>query len=177
MNQQTQGFQIEGTGGFPATNGELPDFFFQHLVLPLDSNASHDELEKLASIHQVDFISKVEEGTISFVHVSRPEHLLSIQNYGLLASEYVGDLGAGIYLIEEDDSVATENLMDYLESLCKEGETLLIVKGTYHGTYTRCLYGEGHEGYVVVKETVLSDCISEWSEKKQDDIWFTAFDT
>lgn len=174
MNQ-TQDFFIEGTCLLPSKAIESPEFLFQHLVLPISSTINESELEKLADIHQVDFISQVEEGTINFIHVSYTSQLTSIKEIGLIASSESSDLGVGVYLIEEDDVEGTENLLTYVETLMQE-EDILIVKGTYQGRYIRCLYGEGHEGYIVVKETISPSLIEDWSEKTQDDIWFTGFD-
>lgn len=173
MNQ-TQDFFIEGTCLLPSKAIESPEFLFQHLVLSISSAIDESELEKLADIHRVDFISQVEEGTINFIHVSYPSQLKSIKERGLIASSESSDLGVGVYLIEEDDVEGTENLLTYVETLMQE--EILIIKGTYQGEYMRCIYGESHEGYIVVKETVLPNNIEDWSKKTQEDIWFSGFD-
>lgn len=172
---KTETMLIEGTGGLPKTAMEPADFLFQHLILEHGEEKTKEELAELAQTHQVDFISKEEEGTFTFLHVTRPEHLDSIQENGLLASEdgYVGDLGYGLYVVDEEDTTALGNLLDYLEAALEDDEEeLLLVQGSYTGTFTRCIYGDGHEGYIVIKSTVSHDLIEDWAVKNLEDVWF-----
>lgn len=171
-------FQIEGTGGEPPKAGELEDFFFRHLVLPADAELTDEELKNLAETHQVDFISKEEEGNVSFIHVSRPEHLDSIQENGLIANEtgYIGDLGTGVYVINQYDTDGIENVLNYIEGAFENEEEVLLVEGSYDGKMTRCIYGEGHVGYIVIKSTISADNIEDWAIKSLEDVWFTGLE-
>lgn len=172
---KTETYVIEATGGNPAVIFDPEDFLFHHLVLSDKKEYEKEELKELAKTHDVDFISKEEEGSFTFLHVTSPEHLDSIREHGLKPSEdgYVGDLGYGVYLIDEDDTEAIENLLDYLEaSLEDDEEEVLLIQGSYTGAFTRCIYGEGHEGYIVIKEIIIADCIEDWAVKNLDDVWF-----
>lgn len=174
---KTNAQRIEETCGYPAGFGVLSDFFFKHLVLPKGKQVFQlPVLSAMAIEHQVDFISKEEHGTISFLHVTDVENLDAILELGLQPNVegYVGDLGWGVYLIEEDDDTACDNLYDFLEAREPDSE-VLILKGSYTGNYTRCLYGQGHEGYIVAKETVLAESIEDWYTKTVEEIEFEGF--
>lgn len=172
---KTKTYVIEATGGNPAVIFDPDDFLFQHMVLSEKEEYEKEELKELAKTHNVDFISKEEEGSFTFLHVTSPEHLESIREHGLKPSEdgYVGDLGYGVYVIDEDDTEAIENLLDYLEAALEDDEEeILLIQGSYTGAFTRCIYGDGHEGYIVIKSTVSDEMIEDWSVKNLEDVWF-----
>lgn len=172
---KTKMYAIEATGGNPEVMFDPEDFLFHHLVLSDEKEYSKEELEELARTHEVDFISKEEDGSFTFLHVTSPEYLDSIQEHGLKPSDdgYVGDLGYGVYVVDEGDTDALENLMDYLEAALEDDEDeILLIQGSYTGRYTRCIYGDGHEGYIVIKSTVSEEMIEDWSVKNLEDVWF-----
>ena len=136
--------------------GELHDgdFLFTHLVL---TEAEWEEIkastnrEKFPFGLKVDFVSVLRNGGLEYLHVTDADRNYIEQN-GLKEGRYVGDLGRGIYVVEESNPEAVANLMDFLSEY-KEEEELTLVKGYYKGQYTECIYGYGHEGYIVLKGT------------------------
>jgi len=141
--------RIEKTGEL--YNG---DFLFTHLVLTEGEwekiKASTDR-EKFPFGLKVDFVSVLRDGGVEYIHVTDADRNYIEQN-GLKEGRYVGDLGRGIYVVEESNPEAVANLMDFLSEY-KEEEELILVKGYYKGPYTECVYGYGHEGYIVLKGT------------------------
>lgn len=138
---------IERTGG---KNG---DFLFNHLVLSEKELREVESIEELAEKHDIDFISVERNNSINYYHVTDIDNYESINEKGLLYNqnnEWVGDLGKGIYAVEQGNHIAIDNLQSYVAELVG-GDDILIVEGVYTGIYTECIYGYGHEGYIVFK--------------------------
>lgn len=166
---------IEETGGLPGQASGGMGFAFKHLVLERAQALIQQLLPSIAQSYDADFISIEEEGVIEFIHVSRLEVAESIKSNGLILSDedFVLDLGKGIYVIEDADDEAEQHLLDYLES--SDDEEILVVRGCYSGKYTRCLYGEGHVGYIVIKENIPAKCIEQLDILPLEDILFYGF--
>lgn len=155
------------------TAGANDDYLFTHAVIRLNESLTFEAYSGLKE--RVDFISMEKEGVIDFLHVSKPEFEESIIKKGLLVNrEYIADLGRGIYLINVCQQEAWTNLENYVISSICGSETdyldevdldllseveLLIITGKYNGRYNICVDGWGHEGYVVVKNTIEPDIL------------------
>ncbi len=132
----------------------MGDFLFTHLVVAeneLEEIKSKTTLKEFASSLRVDFISVAKDDGLEYLHVIDTDRNYIEQN-GLKEGRYVGDLGRGLYVVEENNPEAVANLMGFLSEY-KEEEELTLVKGYYKGPYTECVYGYGHEGYIVLKGT------------------------
>lgn len=109
--------------------------------------------------NNINFVSETNNSEIKFIHVTRKINLKSIQDNGLivdLKSCYIPDLGTGIYVVPIDSRKGIDNLKIFLEDF--PDEDILLIEGVYEGDYTYCFKGEGHEGYVVLKnEKICSD--------------------
>lgn len=70
-----------------------------------------------------------------------------------LNKSYVEDLGSGFYAYF-DTELGSENIEKYLEDkdFCEddEDESGVILDIEYEGRYTRCIYGDKHEDYMVL---------------------------
>ena len=153
--------RIKRTGG--NINEPIEDYMFSCLSL---SKEEYDEIDNSIGIevfckqHDISFITIKYNKTINFIHYSDVDNEEDIKRLGLINvdSDWVPDLGLGIYVIEEKDIDALDNLMDYFGEKDDE-EELLKVTGTYTGPYEECIYGEGHEGYILIPHDVKPDNI------------------
>lgn len=149
--------QIMETGGFTKDDD---DFLFQHLVLEESLLERLKELgctpDKLKELLDVDFISIKKHGEVDFLHTSHISNLESIENQGLVYEEnpdFICDLGIGLYVIDKNSFEAIDNLATYVTNHYDYNEEeLVVVKGSYTGSYTECILGYKHEGYVVIKD-------------------------
>lgn len=146
------------TGGYETSN----DFLFKVWEIP--ANLEGEDLEEIIEKgikDKIDFIIQEKVGEIDFIHVSYKDLKNEINENGLIYDEnndWINDLGRGIYVIEEDNEEALDNLYSYVEN--HEEEELLLVKGTFTGTYYECVHGESHEHYICIKENISADFLS-----------------
>jgi len=150
---ESETYKIEQTGG------KHDDHMFKHMILTEEQYEeilkSGTELIKIAEESQVDFISVRKNNKITFKHISAVENESSINKSGLSFhdDEFIYDLGKGIYVIEESDEQALDNLKTYVAEGFEDDE-ILLVTGWYTGEYTKCVYGFQHEGYIVLSKNV-----------------------
>lgn len=137
----------------------------EHMVISKKEKESileyYDSIEKFAKENNIDFISEEINGTsINFMHLSDIRKEQSIRKNGLLGQycSEEADLGFGIYAIESNCSKGLDNLKTFFEDYDKE--KVLVIKGTYNLSYTKCIYGEGHEGYLVLEDNIHPDKLS-----------------
>ena len=138
--------------GIQSTGGDEEGYLFKHLTLTeeeYEKTVRTRSLEEIAKEQQVDFISVRKEGRVRFLHVSNEYNYDSIDKNGLQsnADGFIGDLGIGIYVVDESNKIALDNLKTYVMD---ESNDLVLVDGYYYGPYTECVYGEQHEGYIVL---------------------------
>lgn len=145
------------------TGGENEDFLFSHAIIQEESDISNIP-------QKVDFVSIEKKDSFNFLHITPVENESSIFKKGLVLpqSDYISDLGKGIYLIEEDNVEAIEYLKDYVSEHYGEYDDedvkILIVTGEYNGSYIECIKGDGHVGYIVAKEAIPSHKINDLVE-------------
>lgn len=112
------------------------------------------DLDFIADQLVIDFISVEKQDNINFLHIASVESLEFIEKNGLKeekdGSDWIPDLGSGVYVIEERNIDAMISLQDYMSEDSRD--EILIVIGQYIGKYTECIYGEGHKGYLALKE-------------------------
>lgn len=138
------------------TGGQGDSCLFNHAIF---ENKEHTK-----EVTGIDFVSSKERGEINFLHISSLDNEESIWEKGLIIStgDYTNDLGVGVYVVDVDDDIAIDNLKNYVESHFEDGEErFLVVTGTYEGDYLLCQTGYGHEGYIVIKESIPSDKIND----------------
>lgn len=139
--------RVTKTGGDPEMG-----YLFSHLVL--DKESEHFSADEL----KVDFLSIVKDGPIDFIHVTSPNNLESMKEKGLIlpTGDWIGDLGVGIYVVNEHDQNAIDYLANYLLDYndSRIDTELLVVTGRYNGSYELCIEGDGHEGYALIKEAI-----------------------
>lgn len=137
---------------------------FRHLIITkeeLEMIEKEYDIEEFAEKYNISFISLECYGQIDFEHYTDVCNDESIQEKGLIISDstWISDLNNGIYVIEEYDEDAKDNLNTYFEDK-EEDDELLKVVGTYEGKYIKCIYGEGHENYIVIPTNIPSKDIS-----------------
>lgn len=112
---------------------------------------------KISELYKVDFISVKLKTEVDFIHLTSPKNKSSIEKLGLIMgdSDYIPDLGKGVYVIDIYSEQGFENLKDFVVD--KEEEELLIVEGCHRGEIELCVYGEGHEGYIVISDDIESE--------------------
>lgn len=151
------------------TGGENNDFLFTHAIVK-------EEVDLSSVSEEVDFISIEKEGSFDFYHISSTDNQDSIVENGLTLPEgtYVADLGKGIYVIDQEDEEALDNLKEYISEFYGDDEEaeILLVSGHYEGPYTVCVKGDGHKGYILLKNIVSADNIED-AEKMfvEDFLW------
>lgn len=138
------------------------DASFKHLELTkeeFDFVTSECSIEEFADKNNIDLISLICEGKIDFIHYTYVSNEKSILEKGLLIgnSEYFCDLGFGIYAIEKNDNVGKDNLNVYFEGF--QDDEALEVSGSYEGVYSKCIYGEEHENYIVIPKPIKKDAL------------------
>lgn len=159
---------IKDTGYLP--NDEP---LFRHLVISEEEldilNKNYIGLEKIANDLKIDFISVTLKGEVDFLHISQLSSFNFIIKNGLKPknTSYIADLGKGVYAVGIDDEKAIDNIKTYISELC-DNDDIVIVNGTYEGEYTRCIYGEGHEGYLVFQglKGLSADELDNWDTIK-----------
>lgn len=146
------------TGGYENSN----DFLFKTWEIPsiLNDNDLNEIISK-AKQKNIDFIIQEKTGEIDFLHVSYKHLKEKINKEGLVyqkEDKWINDLGKGIYVIEENNEVALDNLYNYIEN--HEDDELLLVRGTFVGTYYECIYGNEHESYICIRENIPANLLS-----------------
>ena len=139
--------RVEKTGGYKKSI-EI-NYFFKHLILELSEYEKYkDSLLELAKTIGVDFISVKKNGFINYIHLTDISYKENIEKSGLIPpnSGFIGDLGYGIYVVDQRNYIAIDNLKDYI--IDEPEDTLLLVYGSYCGEYIECIYGIGHKGYI-----------------------------
>lgn len=137
------------------------DYDYKHLVL----NYVQQDLIKLHNINidefcrdnEINFVSEIDDFEMDFIHVTKKSNLESIKQLGLIVdqeSNFIPDLGVGIYAIPIGSEKGLDNLKTFLEDYCED--EILLITGTHKGKYTHCIKGEGHEGYIVFKDPQIS---------------------
>lgn len=111
-----------------------------------------------SELHLIKRYSKVE-----FLHVCFPEYNTedNILENGLthIETDYVGDLGIGIYAVDTNNLNGVENLKNYLENI-DEGN-VLVVTGEYIGKYYECITKGDHNGYILIDAPIAPNYINE----------------
>lgn len=131
----------------------------EHLVISLKEKELiikyFDSIEAFCKETNIDFVSEEVDGKdIEFMHLSSVHKEHSIRKNGLL-EKYCSDeadLGFGIYAIESNCDKGLDNLKTFFEDY--SDDNVLVIKGKYDSFYTKCIYGEGHEGYIVLTEDI-----------------------
>lgn len=136
------------------TGGDESGYLFQHLILTEEEykKMDRDTLKKFSKENQIDFVSVQLTGTIDYYHVAESWKKTFIEENGIHATdEWVHDLGKGIYAVPQVDGEAINNLKTYVGEEFKIDDEIVIVEGTYKGPYLKCVYGDQHEGYIVLQ--------------------------
>lgn len=161
------------TGGYPAS-GET-DYIFKTLICP--SELYERYLEYVESLNDSDewnrvfnyivestgltFLAVEYVDEFTFVHITDVSNYDSIMKDGLVPnSSWVSDLGCGVYTIDDADYDAWDTLRSFVSDL-DIGEEILTIKGNYSGRYLQCVYGDDHEGYIVIPDAILPDTFTE----------------
>lgn len=143
------------------------DGLFKHMVISekeLNNLMIEKSLDEIAKEYNVNFISIKKKGSIDFKHYTLSEYEGSIYDNGLICNNgnYIPDLGKGIYVIDKNNVDAEDNVLDYLVEMYDYDEKFIVVEGEYNGEYIECIYGYGHEGYIVLQaEEVYIDFIDD----------------
>lgn len=128
--------------GYDLSENVSPEF---KIMIIDDGEYSYNYLEQLAYENDVDMVCVDREGTIAFTHFTEKEFVDSIRATGLeINKEYIGDLGQGIYVVQETNWDAYNNAKDNVLNPVE-------VTGIYNGPYRECIYGEDHVGYIMLK--------------------------
>lgn len=151
---------------------------FKHLIIKNKEEGKYDlnyeKYKEIAKVLKIDFLSVSRNGEISFLHVASIHSFDFIDKNGLkpLIDDFVLDLGQGLYVISKEINydVAIENLLNYVAEEI-EDEKLLVIKGKYNGKFTECVFGEGHEGYIVLKSSVPREDIEIIEMSVDDFLW------
>lgn len=137
------------------------DYDYKHLAINYkqqDLIRLHDiDIDEFCREQEVDFVSEIDEFEIDFIHVTKKSNLENIKQLGLIVdpkSKFIPDLGVGIYAVPIGSERGLDNLKTFLEDYCED--EILVITGTHKGKYTHCIKGEGHEGYIVFKDSKIS---------------------
>jgi len=135
------------------TGGVLGDLMFSHLILSeSDYAVFKDELEQLADILKVDFISVERTGPIEFQHVTDVDtaSLIEQEGFKIIDEDFIGDIGKGIYGFQRENLDSLMNVQTYIAEDFSESEVAMIT-ASHNGKYLECVFGYGHEGYILLK--------------------------
>jgi len=151
-------------------------FMYKHMILTTEQYQdilnNNIRIDELAVNIQVDFISVLRNDKINFMHTTSPSNKEFILNNGLkIKYDEFFDLGLGIYAIKKDSLQGLENLKTFVAE-GYEDEEILIITGYYTGSYTECIYGSNHEGYIVLFDNVDSKNITNFNIMLVDDFLF-----
>lgn len=145
--------RVEGTGGEPG------GYIFKHVAITeaevkvLENESG--SIARFAGNNGIDFVSVQKTGTIRFLHVTDVKNEDSVTMGGLVTDDgnWEGDLGSGIYVIEKGNGDALDNLKTFVADN-SNGDSLLLVNGTYSGRYLYCIYGGQNKGFVLLQDNV-----------------------
>ncbi|MDD4779205.1 MAG: hypothetical protein PHT02_01185 [Tissierellia bacterium] len=156
MNTDNFKNRITSTGGY---DGEC---IFKMLTITENEYKTIEDnnisLKELSNELQIDFICVERKENINILHITETSNKKPINKNGLIInnSDFTYDLGNGIYCVLDTNNPfydGIENLKDYvLDGF--DSNKILIVKGNYEDEYIECVYGKGHEGYIVLKNNV-----------------------
>ena len=144
-----------GTGGRKGSN----DYLFKVWELP--GNLKEETIEEIieqSKKYNVDFILETKKEELEFLHVSYIHLQESIEEKGLIIQtqdDWISDLGTGLYVVEDGNEEALDNLKNYVEH--HEDDELLLVRGSYQGEYLECIHGDEHVGYICIKENIKKE--------------------
>lgn len=138
-----------------------------------DIHNKRNALETICKEHNIDFISVSNNTRHSVSHIVSYDTYDYIEKNGFqINQEFVMDLGDGVYCFDlsSDDSVS--NMMTYLDNsdLFEEDDEAMILKLSYTGKVTRCIYGENHEGYLVLKDPSKIKIVDIEKEGSREDL-------
>jgi len=163
------------------TAGMGTSFIFKHLIITVDEMecllASGLSIEKFATENNIDFISLKKFGKVEVLHITSTLNKQSIHEKGLLCNRTVGwinDLGIGLYGVDKDNETGLENLRTYVEGHFDDDD-MLIVEADYTGEYIQCIYGYGHEGYIVLKVSIPAQDVTDIISSNVDDFLCLSF--
>lgn len=166
---------IGRTGGFANEKSE-DDFLFKHLILEeVQLNELGYSPKELLSLLEIDFLSVKRHGEFDFLHTSHISNFEDIERDGLKYDpnpDFISDLGVGLYVVEEDNIEAVDHLATYISNHYDyDEEELVVVRGSYNGSYVECVAGDYHKGYIVIQED-LDASILEVDVEKIDDFLY-----
>lgn len=122
-------------------------------------NLEHEDLKQLEEKYKVDFITVERNAEIGFLHYADITCYDFIQENGLKTREgNIGDLGQGIYAIyNKSDHTKLGMHLEGEDNVCTwleghESEEIVEVEGVFKGTYTECVHGYQHKGYLLLKD-------------------------
>lgn len=100
-------------------------------------------------------------GEVAFVRVSSTHMYQDILENGIyhIDEDYIMDLGRGIYAAEFNNECGVDNIKTYIENF--ETEDILVITGVYTGRYYECITIGDHQGYLLFKQPIPSECIQE----------------
>lgn len=152
--------RIEATGR--DFSEPLEDALFKNLIVSEEEFENIDYnfgIEKFAAQHEINFICVQYNGTIKFQHFTKSTKANDILKHGLIPNDLtIMDLGIGVYVIAENDEVGLDNLGQYF--MDDENTSMAIISGEYTGNYIECVYGNGHEHYIVLPGNIPADTLS-----------------
>lgn len=142
--------------------GHISDDFYLYQTLYLSEKEFHQltiPLEELASKHDCDFIVVYLSGKINFLHFTNGDNLSAIEDSNkLIPSKHIGDLGVGVYAVpaanESFHEEGISNILTYFEDY--EEDSIGKISGSYDGCYGLTVFGFQHEGYLLLKEGVIT---------------------
>lgn len=139
---------------------------YDHLILTEEQwNSIDDDFD--LDIFKGMLVSVERKGTLNFIHYFNIENMKSIKEKGLLVnyskkdSDYMPDMGYGIYVIKGDTPYDMDDeLAETLYNRYEEDVEVGYVIGTYTGKYLECVYDYTHSSYYLLKEDVTLGMIN-----------------
>ena len=156
--------------------GYLGDGIYLWKTMILETDEELPSKKELESLNVNLVLKKFEGVDLNLVHYTSEDNYEGIVEKGILLPDLNDennnlDLGIGIYCIEEGNLDAELNIEKYLENY----EEDYVSKFTFNftGEYLECIYGEEHEGYILLAKNVpAKDIIEHDSEAVQDLLWY-----
>lgn len=140
---------------------------WKHLILTEEQYISLDKEIDLDNLKDI-LISIKRYGELDFIHYFNVEDMKSIKTEGLLvsysksSSDYIPDMGYGIYAIEGKYSHdMPDNIAELLLNRYEGDEIVGYVVGKYNGEYLECVNQASHEGYILLKEDISLESIED----------------
>lgn len=155
LNKNQIQFKLEKTGIFDEDIEPL----FTHLIL-----SSMDDFHKLKNIEwknlmeefEIDFISvKRECIKKEFIHITDIDSSDNINDFGFkIPTDVSGDLGVGVYFIDNNNIDGKINLENYIYDNYNEDDEIAVITIEYTGDYLECVLGDNHKGYIIIKSAI-----------------------